>query len=174
MLLFLVLVAALGISGCPDRSMTEARDLEASGKLAEAGRAYVTIAKLDPANLAAWDAAIRIWCTRLVHVGECMGVLDLELDRLGNLHRHKDALAEALEHRARARLEQGLAKAALADLERAEKASPERSAIFAVRAKALMMLGEPEEAITSLKRARRLDPSEREAEDLFKDLPSTR
>ena len=51
----------------------------------------------------------------------------LELEMLGNINRHREALSVALEKRARLRLEKGMAKGALMDLARAIKASPWRA-----------------------------------------------
>jgi tetratricopeptide (TPR) repeat protein len=167
----LVLALLPMLAACPDRSMDDAAALQKAGRTHEAAAAYFAIAKRDPANLAAWDQAIELWCRRLVDVGQCLGVLDVEKDRLGNLTRHKDALAEVLEGRARARLDQGLANAALEDLERAEKASPLKSSVFVVRAKAMVSLGRRREAIEALTRARTLDPENEEANALIPSLP---
>lgn len=164
------LLAAL-LLGCPTDPLAEAKALEAAGELKAAARAYVRVAKADPANLAAWDRAIDIQCRRRIDVGACMGILDLELDRLGSLKRHHDALSEVLERRARARLEQGLAKAALEDLVRAKKAAPGRASVLVVEAKALATLGRADEAHRTLLKARSLDPSNEEASALFAELP---
>lgn len=162
---------AMTLAGCPDDSLDRARALEAEGRIDEAGELYQHIAKKDPANLGAWDGAVELWCRRHVNVGACMGVLDLELDLLGNVDRHRDALSEVLEMRARARAESGMAQAALTDLERAEKAGPERPSVFAAKARVLMMLGRTDEAHDALDVAKRLDPNHAEADALYKELP---
>lgn len=167
---FLVTVAA--ISGCPDDTLDRARTLEAEGRFQEAGDLYVYLAKKDPANLGAWDGAVELWCTKQVNVGECMGVLDLELEILGNLQRHHDALSEVLERRARARIEAGMAKAALPDLDRAQKAAPERASVYCARARALIALGSAVEARAALDHAKKLDPQNTEADELYAELPS--
>jgi tetratricopeptide (TPR) repeat protein len=157
-------------TACPSRDLDRARELEAEGHLREAGEAYVDIAKKDPANLAAWDAAIELWCKKSTNVGECMSVLDLELDRLGNLDRHKSALSEVLELRARARLEQGLTEAALADLDRAERAMPNRSTVFTARARALLKQSDKDAVVEALKRAKELDAANPEIEDILREM----
>jgi tetratricopeptide (TPR) repeat protein len=159
--------------GCPDDTLDRARELEREGRIQEAGDLYVYLAKKDPANLGAWDGAVALWCKKHVNVGECMGVLDLELDLLGNLQRHHDALSEVLELRARARIEAGMAKAALADLDRARKAAPERASVFCARARALIMLGHGEEARDALDQAKKLEPKNAEADQLYRELPSS-
>jgi tetratricopeptide (TPR) repeat protein len=159
------------LTACPSHELGRARDLEAAGKLEEAGKLYVEIAKRDPANLGAWDGAVEVFCRKLGNVGECMSVLDLELDQLGKLDRHKSALAEVLEQRARVRTEQGLVDAALADLERAERAGPPRSSLYAARARALIHLGQREPALQALERARELDPKNAEVDELVAQLP---
>jgi tetratricopeptide (TPR) repeat protein len=131
---------------------------------------YLDIAKADPANLAAWDAAIELWCRKSTNVGECMGVLDLELKLLGNVELHKEALSEVLELRARARTEQGLIDAALADLDRAERALRTRSTVFSARARALLKASRRDEALEALKHARELDPKNEEVDELSKVL----
>lgn len=161
------------LAGCPDRPLDRAIALEAQGHLEEAGELYVDVAKKDPANLAAWDHAVELWCRKKVNVGECMNVLDLELDRLGNLERHHDALAEVLELRARARLEQGLLDAALQDLERAERAGPLRPGVHAAKARVLLRAGRRDAALEAIRRARELDPSAVEVEELLRELRAT-
>lgn len=158
------------LAGCPDRPLDRARALEEKGDLREAGELYVDAAKADPANLAAWDAAIELWCRKSFNVGECMGVLDLELKLLGNVERHKEALSEVLELRARARSEQGLIDAALSDLDRAQRAMPNRSTVYSARARALLKQGLREEALTALKRARELDRKNAEVDELAKAI----
>ncbi|MEQ9499026.1 MAG: tetratricopeptide repeat protein [Deltaproteobacteria bacterium] len=165
-------LVAMTLTGCPDDSLDRARKLEAEGRIREAGELYQHIAKKDPANLGAWDGAVDLWCNKHVDVGACMGVLDLELDLLGNVERHRDALSEVLELRARARAENGMAQAALTDLERAEKAGPERPTVYTAKARVLMMLGRPDEAHDALDVAKRLDPNNAEADALYKELPS--
>src|SRR5688572_18422737 len=100
---------ALLLSACPSSPLAEAEALEQRGELEAAAQQYLRIAKADPANLAAWDRAIEIQCRRRIDVGACIGILDLELDLIGSLQRHHDALGEVLERRARARLDQGMA-----------------------------------------------------------------
>lgn len=158
--------------GCPSNPLGRAQAFEQAGDLQSAARTYVAVAKADPANLAAWDRAIDIQCKQRIDVGACMGILDLELDLLGNLSRHHDALAEVLEMRARERLKQGFLDAALSDLERATKASPNRASLYVVQAKALSAQGKASEARSVLMRARALDPSNAEASALFAELPS--
>lgn len=159
------------LAGCPDRPLDRGAELEAKGQLTEAGELYVELVKLDPANLPAWDRAVELWCKKKVDVGQCMNVLDLELDKLGNLARHHDALAEVLELRARARIEQGIVDAALSDLDRAERASPKRATLYTARARALIHVGRRADAVTALKRARDLEPTNAEIEELLKLLP---
>jgi tetratricopeptide (TPR) repeat protein len=159
------------LSACPSNDIEKARALEREGKIEEAGELYLDLAKKDPANLAAWDGAVELYCRKHVHVGQCMGVLDLELDRLGNLERHHDALSEVLELRARARIEQGIIDAAIADLERAEKAAPKRSTVYSARARAFVHLGKMDEARVQLERAKELDPQNEEIAEVWKLLP---
>lgn len=164
-------LAAVFLAGCPDRRMDRARALAAEGRLEEAGELYFDLAKDDPANLAAWDGALDIWCREKLNVGQCMEILDLELQILGTLQRHKDVLSEVLELRARARIESGLLEAALADLARAENASPARASVFTAKGKALAGLGRSQEALEALTTAKRLDPESAEADELLKALP---
>lgn len=152
---------ALGLvlgGGCTATPIEVADALARDGKKVEALAAFKAIAKKDPAHLAAWDRAVALACRELVDVGECLGVLDLELELLGKLDRHHDALGEVLERRARARVEQGLLDAALDDLARAERAAPERAGVFVVRALALVARGERAAAKVALERAAVLDP----------------
>ncbi len=151
--------------------MNKAKELEQLGQLKEAADRYWSIAKDDPANLGAWDGAVRIWCKLDINVGRCMEVLELELDVLGNLQRHQDALSEVLELRARARMEQGLANAALSDLVRSEKAAPERASVLIAKARALVMLGRRKDAIAALDRARKLEPKNVELQEVTRMLP---
>jgi len=162
---------ALALAGCPSSEMEDAKALAAGGRYLEAGAAFKDIARADPANLAAWDGAIDAFCRKEVRVGECMGVLDLELELLGNLDRHADALSEALDARARARLEQGLVDPALADLARAEKAAPDRAPVLVTKARALIMKGQSEAALEALYRAKKIDPSFAEADEVFRLVP---
>ncbi|MCB9645657.1 MAG: hypothetical protein H6730_03530 [Deltaproteobacteria bacterium] len=164
--------AAVALLGCPDRPLDEAKALAARGEHAEAGARFLAAAKADPANLAAWDGAVESYCRAAADVGRCMEVLDLELEVLGNLQRHRDALSEALERRARARLSQGMVDAALEDVARAEKAAPERAAVQVVRARALIMRGERAAAVEALERARKLDPEDREVDQVLELVPS--
>ncbi|MCB9654752.1 MAG: tetratricopeptide repeat protein [Deltaproteobacteria bacterium] len=159
------------LAGCPSSDVHRARSLETAGKLEEAAALYLAAAKADPANLAAWDGAVETSCRKSTHVGACLNVLDLELNTIGTLERHQDALGEVLEARARARLEQGLVEAALDDLDRAEKAAPNRASVHVVRARAAMMRGDREGAIASITRARTLDPASEEANEVLKALP---
>lgn len=169
--IFPLIIGTIALAACPDDSLDRARSLEAEGRIQEAGELYVFLAKKDPANLAAWDGAVSLWCTKHVNVGECMNVLDLELDLLGNLERHQDALSEVLELRARARTESGMAKAALSDLARAIPAGPNRPSVYVAQARALMMLGRTDEAHDALDHAKRLDPKHEEADQLYLELP---
>lgn len=153
------LTLGLILSGaCTQTPIEAAHALARDGKKVEALAAFKAIAKKDPAHLAAWDRAVALACRELVDVGECLGVLDLELELLGKLDRHHDALGEVLERRARARVEQGLLDAALDDLARAERAAPERAGVFVVRALALVARGERAAAKVALERAAVLDP----------------
>ncbi|MEO1227297.1 MAG: hypothetical protein AAFZ18_00220 [Myxococcota bacterium] len=158
------------LAGCPQNPIEGARRALERGDLDEAGETFLRVARADPAHLAAWDGAVEVWCRRKVAVARCLEVLDLELDFLGSIARHHDALAASLESRARARLESGLAKSALEDLERAEAAAPERASIHVVRARALGMLGQSEAARAALDRALTLDPHHREGRALLEDL----
>ncbi|MFO0724571.1 MAG: hypothetical protein U1E65_12360 [Myxococcota bacterium] len=167
-----LLLAAAALSACQTRPFESARALESAGKLSEAAIAYRDLAKTDPSNLPAWDKAIELFCRKIGDVGECLGVLDLELDRLGKIDRHSDALAEVLETRARARLEQGLVDAALDDLGRGERVSPGRASLFVVEARALLMKGQQAQATRAIDRARTLDPNNREADALVASLGS--
>lgn len=151
--------------------MEDAKALSAAGKHQEAGELFFAIAKSDPANIGAWDGAIASFCQREARVGRCMDVLDLELQVLGNLERHKDALGQALEIRARARLEQGLTDAALSDLERSARAAPGRAVTLILRARAHLMKGEHEAALQTLYKAKKIDPNNNEADEVFQMIP---
>lgn len=151
-------VGAWLLASCAQTPIEAAEALAQRGQKAEALAAFKAIAKQDPAHLAAWDRAVALACRELVDVGECLGVLDLELELLGKLDRHHDALGEVLERRARARVEQGLLDAALDDLARAERAAPERAGIFVVRALALVARGDRAAAKVALEHAVALDP----------------
>jgi tetratricopeptide (TPR) repeat protein len=168
----LSLPLTLALVGCPDRPLEVAKSLAAQGQHAEAGARFLEVAKADPADLAAWDGAVEAFCHRLHDVGRCMETLDLELELLGNLQRHRDALSEALERRARDRIAQGMVDAGLADLDRAEKAAPERAAVQVVRARALIMRGERAAALAALERARKLDPEDPEVDEVLRLVPS--
>ncbi len=159
------------LAGCPDTNMDEAKDLRAQGQHEQAGDLFFTLAKRDPANLGAWDGAIQAFCRDEVRVGRCLDVLDYELEVLGNLDRHKDALGEVLEARARARLDQGLVDAALGDLDRAERAAPGRAPTLVVRAKCLLKKGAVKAATEALYRAKKIDPQSAEADAVFRALP---
>ncbi len=167
----LFLLVQTTLSGCPDDTLDRARALQKEGRIQEAGDLYTYLAKKDPANLAAWDGAVQLWCREHVDVGACMSVLDLELDLLVNVERHRDALSEVLELRARARAESGMAQAALTDLERAEKAGPNRPSVHTAKARVLMMLGRTDAAHDALDTAKRLDPNHAEADALYQELP---
>ncbi len=135
-----------------------------------AAEAYRMAAKRDPANLAAWDGAVRLFCEELARVGECLSTLDLELDLIGNVVRHTAAYASALEQRARARLETGMAAEAQSDVERAMKVTPNRASLYVVRARAHLARGDKEKAEKDLTRARQLDPTQAEANELIEVL----
>lgn len=151
--------------------MEQAKDLSRQGSHPQAGELFFAIAKSDPANLGAWDGAIDSFCRKEARVGRCMDVLDYELQVLGNLERHKDALGEALEARARARLEQGLLEAALSDLDRSDRAAPGRPATLVLRARALLMQGQRQPALDALYKAKKLDPNFEEADEVFELVP---
>lgn len=148
----------VALAGCAERPLEAAEALYASGDSAGAIKAFKAIARRDPAHLAAWDRAVQIACRDKVDVGECLGVLDLELELLGKLDRHHDALAEVLERRARARIDEGLLDAALDDLARAENAAPGRAGVQVARALALVARGDRAGAVGALERAARIDP----------------
>ena len=167
-----LLILSFALTGCPDRQLDDARALIEAGRYEEAGEAFVALAKADPANLGAWDGAVRLWCRDQVNVGRCISVLDLELQLLGTLQRHRDALAEVLERRARARLEQGLVEPALDDLERAIKAAPERPSVHVAQARAYMMKGEADAMLKALDLAKKLDPRQVEADELYQLVPT--
>ena len=166
-----LLIYAVLLTGCPDRRLQDARALVEEGRFKEAGAAFVALAKADPANLAAWDGAVQLWCRDQINVGECVGVLDLELKLLGSLQRHRDALSEVLERRARARLQQGMIESALADLKRAAEAAPERPSVYAAQARAHMMRGARTEMLNALDHAKKLDPKNAEADELYRWAP---
>lgn len=166
----LALASLTALFGCPDDPLGEARRLESQGELAEAAEAFRRAAKRDPANLAAWDGAVRLYCETLARVGECLSTLDLELDLIGNVVRHTAAYATALEQRARARLESGMPAEAEADIERALRVTPERASLFVVRARARLARGERAEAEKDLARARQLDPGLAEANEVVRAL----
>ena len=167
---FALLCAAL--YGCPDRVLEEANTALKDGRLEDAGKAFLAAARADPAHLAAWDGAISVFCKRRVHVAKCLEVLDLELELLGSIERHRNALAQSLEARARARLEKGLARAALDDLKRAEKAAPEQASIALAQARAWVMLGLREDALDALDRARTLDPKNPGIDSIRQTIPA--
>lgn len=158
------------IAGCPSDPLAEARGLEARGERVEAAESFRRAAKRDPANLAAWDGAVRLYCEELARVGECLSTLDLELDLIGNVVRHTAAYASALEQRARARLESGMPAEAEADIERALRVTPERASLYVVRARARLARGERAAAEKDLARARQLDPAETEADEVVEIL----
>jgi tetratricopeptide (TPR) repeat protein len=157
--------------GCPDKPLETARKLEQSGDKLAAAKAYTIALKADRANLSAWDGALRIWCEELARIDKCLEILDLELATLGNLRRHQDHLSVALEKRARTRIKQGLVKSALMDLKRAQKAGPTRASVLVVQAIAYNALGIRHLAVQALQRARKLDPQNKEANEIAKRLP---
>jgi tetratricopeptide (TPR) repeat protein len=161
----------VGLLGCPDKPLEKARALEKNGKIAEAAEVYLATAKADKANLAAWDGAVRIWCQELAKIDRCLDILDLELNTLGKLTRHQNHLSEALEKRARIRLTQGLTKSALMDLKRAQKAGPLRASVYVGQAKAYSAIGVRHLAVQALARARQLDPHNKEADEIARQLP---
>lgn len=166
-----LLTSAVLLAGCPSDPLADARAKAAAGEHAAAGAAFFEAAKADPANLAAWDGAVTNYCGRTPNVGDCMTVLDTELQVLGTLQRHQDALSEVLERRGRARIESGIVEAGLADLARAEKAAPERASVLVARAKGLVMLGRSKEAQAALHRAKRLQPDVPGADEVFRMIP---
>ncbi len=165
------LLLSLLLCACPSHSINKAKELEQLGQLKEAADRYWAIVKDDPANLGAWDGAVRIWCRLDINVGRCMETLELELDILGNLQRHQDALSEVLELRARARMDQGMANAALSDLVRSEKAAPERASVLIAKARALVMLGRRKDAALYGRRATELEPKNVELDEVTRMLP---
>lgn len=160
------------LCACPSGPLEAARRLAEAGKHIEAGDAFLAVARADPAHLAAWDGAVEAYCVQAVHIGHCLKVLDLELDRLGNIERHHDALSIALERRARSRLDAGLAEAALEDLERASAAAPDRASVQVARARALVMLGRRQPALEALEEAARLDPKNPEIAEVRRTVPA--
>lgn len=158
---------AASLLGCPSDPLDLPRRLEAEGAWDEAGDAYLAAAKADPAHLAAWEGAVRIFCREQRNVGRCLAVLDYELDLLGRVDAHADALAEALEDRGRARLERGLVEAARSDLERAQAVAPHRASVHAALARVHLARGRLTEAKARLRRARELRPDLPELESLW-------
>lgn len=158
--------------GCPDDPLAKPRGLEARGEFAQAAQAYVDVARADPANLAAWDGAVRVACEVRLDVAACLKVLDFELEVLGSVQRHADALATSLERRARARLEQGMVEAAAADLRRAEAAAPERGVVHATWARLHLARGDVEAARRALEEARHRTPDLPELKGLYQLLES--
>jgi tetratricopeptide (TPR) repeat protein len=163
------LIAAL-LAGCPDHPLDRAIALEAAGDARGAGNLYLEVAKADPANLGAWDKAIELICRRLGDVGECTNILDLELKALGKLDRHREVLSEVLEARASERIAAGFIREALADLERAKSANPDRAPAYVLEAKALLALGQRNAAVQAIQKARDLDPHNAEANRLVEEL----
>lgn len=152
--------------GCPDDPLAEARKLERDRQLAEAAAAYLEVARADPAHLAAWDAAARIHCRERRSISDCLQLLDLELELLGQVERHGALLAEALEARGRARLKQGMVHAALEDLTRSQEVAPDRASIFLAQARAYLMQGRQVEAEERIRQARRREPGHPELDEL--------
>jgi tetratricopeptide (TPR) repeat protein len=152
--------------GCPRDPLAEARNLERDGRTDEAAESYLDAARADPALMAAWDGAARLACGDRADISGCLEVLDTELELLGQVERHGELLAEALERRGRARLAQGLVHAALEDLTRAQEVAPERPSIFAAQARAYLMQGRRVEAKERIEQARKRDPSLEELSEL--------
>jgi tetratricopeptide (TPR) repeat protein len=166
----LAVIACLAFIGCPDRAMDRAAELAKKGDTRGAAIAFKQIARSDPANLAAWDQAIDLFCRELADVGECLNVLDLELELLGKVDRHRDVLGEVLERRARSRLDSGMIDAALEDVTRGLKVAPDRAAFEVLRARALLAKGDREAAKGALERAHKLDPKNPEAAQIVNEL----
>ena len=169
---FVMMLMSMNVLGCPDKPLDEARRLEESGELGKAAAAYLAAAKADRANLSAWDGAVKIWCKDLARIDKCLEVLDLELRTLGKLTRHHDFLSVALEQRAKQRMQQGLVKSALMDLKRAAKAGPLRASVYVEQARAYSALGIRHLAEQALKKARKLDPKNKDADEVAKQLPN--
>jgi tetratricopeptide (TPR) repeat protein len=161
------ILVAVTLLGCPSDPLLKARRLQDDGQLVAAAHAYLAVARRDPALLAAWDGAVDIQCRTRVDVAACLSVLDLELELLGTLQRHHDALASSLEARARARLLRGLVDAAQADLERAMAAAPDVGSIRAALARVALARGDRALARRRLREARDRDPRLPELEELF-------
>jgi len=161
---------ALLLTACPDPEWKALAAREKNDPEGAAAR-WVEIAKADRANLAAWDAAVRLWCRELARVDRCVEVLELELDLLGSLQRHQEELSVALEARARDRLKIGLVKSALMDLERARLAGPKRASVLTANAKAYALIGERSLALEQLAKARLLEPDHPEIEEVVRALP---
>ncbi|MBX2812685.1 MAG: tetratricopeptide repeat protein [Myxococcales bacterium] len=170
--LLVIVSLCLPAFGCPENPLREAYQAQSHGQLNEAGDTFLRVARSDPANLAAWDGAIAIFCQQRVHVARCLEVLDLELELLGTVHRHRDALSLALEGRASARMDRGLAQAAIEDLARAETVTPNRANIAVLQARAWTMLGQREEALIALERAFSLDSKHPELDLIRAWLPA--
>lgn len=160
----------MGWIGCADRLLEHADRLAEQGRHLQAGESYLAVARTHPALLAAWDGAIHAFCHQEVRVGRCLEVLDLELSILGPVPRHRDVLSATLERRARHRLEQGLVDAALEDLDRAQRAGPERASVYSARARALAARGDLEGAREQLAEATRREPKLAEANQLIEEL----
>lgn len=158
--------------GCPDAPLSAATQAEAAGQTDRAAELYLAQAKRDPANLKAWDGAVRIRCTQQARIGACLSVLDLELKLLGAVDRHAQALSATLEQRAQQRLEAGLLDPALSDLDRAQRISPQRAAPWVLRARVYMARGQRAEALKAILQARSLDPNNPDATALMAQLPS--
>ena len=167
-----MMLMSIQLVGCPEKPLDEARRQEAAGNLGKAAEYYLAAAKADPANLSAWDGAVKIWCKDLARIDKCLEVLDLELRKLGKLTRHHDYLSVALENRAKQRMQQGLVKSALMDLQRAAKAGPLRASVYVEQARAYSALGIRHLAEQALKKARKLDPNNRDADEVAKQLPN--
>lgn len=167
---FALILTVLATGACAERTTGEAAALHQAGKVREAAVAYRAAAKADPANLAAWDGAIELFCRELADVGECLSTLDLELDLIGKLDRHRDVLGEVLERRARARLDQGLVEAALSDVERGLRAAPDRPGLHVARARAYLATGDLQRATDAVTIARKVAPADGEVLRLVDEL----
>lgn len=164
------LAVCCGLYGCPERPLKQAQTLEKEGQYEKAGDMFLRAAKDSPGNLPAWDGAVRMFCEQEVRVGRCLEVLDLELQVIGNLDRHRNVASQALNRRARARLDQGMVDAAASDLARAEKLGPPLPEVLLTRARIALAQGKQDEAVQALLRAKKLQPDFTEAEVLLREL----
>lgn len=141
-----MIASSLLIAACARGDLDAARRLEAEGRLRAAGAAFQRLAESDPANLAAWDGAVRIWCRRLAAVGRCAAVLGEERARIGRVERHEAALFDALVGRAHARIDAGLIAAAADDIARAEKMRMASPRLVAAKARLALRTNAPDQA----------------------------